>query len=63
MQYDSFPCVFIGRPILCNEYVMLINMGVTSRVEKIKEHRDLSDLCKVICKLYLGRYWCKSIGL
>lgn len=54
-QYDSFPYVFIGTPILCNEYVILINMGVTCRVEKIEEHRDLNDFCKVICKLCLGR--------
>lgn len=40
MQLDSFHCVYIGTHILCNEYVTLINMDITTRVEEIEEHRD-----------------------
>lgn len=33
-----------------DEYFTLINMNITTLVEEIEEHRDLSDLPKVICK-------------
>lgn len=54
MQHDNFPCVYTGTHTLCNEYVTLINMDITTRVEEIEEHRNLSDLCKVIVWAAMG---------